>query len=144
MTRLSKPIVIFLDNATVDERILIITKLRPMINGMDLERIILQPKLVVTNLNREGERIDAFVVRYSSIRPHFINRDCYKNALVYGQSNWVGDRYEYTFTVPQLQYDEQGNILPATVDWINSGYPGGLIIVEKDTNNIVLGDIEYE
>lgn len=111
---------------------------------MDLEQIILQPKLVVTNLNREGERIDAFVVRYSSIRPHFINRDCYKNALVYGKSDWIGGSDEYIFTVPHLQYGEQGNILPATVDWINFGYPKGLVIVTQDTNNIVLGDIKYE
>lgn len=72
---------------------------------MDLEQIILQPKLVVTNLNREGERIDAFVVRYSSIRPHFINRDCYKNAIVFGESDWICSEKYNNIVLGDIEYE---------------------------------------
>lgn len=100
--------------------------------------------MCISNLSRYGNRLSQWSVRTSDANPHFINRDCYKNAIVYGDSDWIGDNNEYTFTVPPLQYDEQGNILPATVNWLNFGYPKDLVIVEKDTDNIVLGDIECQ
>lgn len=118
--------------------------IRPNTNGFSQAYIITQPRLVITNLSRHGKRLDSFIVRGSRCNPHFINRDCYKNAIVYGDSDWIGDNNEYTFTVPPLQYDEQGNILPATVDWLNFGYPKDLVIVEKDADNIILGEIECQ
>ena len=64
--------------------------IRPNTNGMDILSVVMQPHLVITNLSRLGDRLDFFLVRCSNCNPHFINRDCYKNALVFGQSDWIG------------------------------------------------------
>ena len=64
--------------------------IRPNTNGMGILSVIMQPHLVITNLSRHGDRLDYFLVRCSNCNPHFINRDCYKNALVFGQSDWIG------------------------------------------------------
>ena len=57
---------------------------------MDLEIVLSLPKLVVTNISRHGERLDYFLVRCSSCNPHFYNRDCFKDAIVYGESDYIG------------------------------------------------------
>jgi hypothetical protein len=140
VTRLSKPVVVFLDDEGVTVREAFLKHF-----GISRYNVNVHNRyMCISNLSRYGNRLSQWSVRTSEVNPHFINRDCYKNALVYGESDWIGDSNEYTFTVPPLQYDEQGNILPATVDWINFGYPGDLVIVEKDTNHIVLGDIECQ
>ena len=64
--------------------------IRPNTNGMGILSVIMQPHLVITNLSRHGDRLDYFLVRCSNCNPHFINRDCYKNAIVYGESDWIG------------------------------------------------------
>lgn len=64
--------------------------IRPNTNGMSPALIITQPHLVITNLSRQGKRMDNFMVRCSQTNPHFYSRDCYKNALVFGRSDWIG------------------------------------------------------
>ena len=145
VTRLSKPVVVFLDDEEVAVREAFLKHFDIPLYGVNVRNRY----MCISNLSRYGNRLSQWSVRTSEVNPHFINRDCYKNALVYGESDWIGDSLiartsEYTFTVPPLQYDEHGNILPATVDWVNFGYPGDLVIVEKDTNHIVLGDIECQ
>lgn len=90
--------------------------IRPNTNGMDIHSVIMQPHLVITNLSRLGDRLDFFLVRCSNCNPHFINKDCYKNAIVYGESDWIGDR---TFeNIYGLNISPNGEILPAQViDW---------------------------
>lgn len=58
---------------------------------MDLDVVLSLPRLVVTNLNRYGERLDYFLVRCSRCNPHFYSRDCYKGAIVYGESDYIGN-----------------------------------------------------
>lgn len=57
---------------------------------MDLDDVLSQPHLVVTNLSRNGERLDYYLVRCSRCHPHFYSRDCYKGAIVYGESDYIG------------------------------------------------------
>lgn len=135
MTKLSKPVVVFLDDEEVAVREAFLKQF-----GIPLRSVNVHNRyMCISNISRYGSRLSQWSVRTSECNPHFINRDCYKNALVYGESDWIGDSNEYAFTVPPLQYDRLGNVLPATVDWIGAVYP---IIVKKDTDNIVLGDIE--
>jgi hypothetical protein len=94
--KIFKPVVFFLDNATPDERRLIIDHIKPTLNGMYLENVLSLPKLVVTNISRHGERLDYFLVRCSTIYPHFYSKDCYKNAIVYGESDYVGPLVDTT------------------------------------------------
>lgn len=89
--KIFKPVVFFLDNATFAERKFIIRHINPTLNGMDLDDVLSQPRLVVTNLSRYGERLDYFLVRYSRCNPHFYSRDCYKGAIVYGESDYIGN-----------------------------------------------------
>lgn len=65
-------------------------RIRPVLNGMNLDDVLSQPHLVVTNLSRYGERLDYYLVRCSRCNPHFINRDCFKDAIVYGESDYIG------------------------------------------------------
>lgn len=145
VTRLSKPVVVFLDDEDVAVREEFLKRF-----GIPLYNVnVHNPHMCISDLSRYGNRLSQWSVRTSNTNPHFLNRDCYKNAIVYGESDWIGNSLiahlsEYTFTVPPLRYDRLGNILPATVDWINLGNPGDLVIVEKDTDNIVLGDIECQ
>jgi hypothetical protein len=88
--RIFKPVVFFLDSATLVERMIIMERIRPVLNGMDLDDVLSQPHLVVTNLSRNGERLDYYLVRCSRCHPHFYNRDCYKDAIVYGESDYIG------------------------------------------------------
>ena len=90
VTKLSKPVVVFLDTAPVKQRMQFMEMIRPETNGMDILSVIMQPHLVITNLSRHGDRLDYFLVRCSNCNPHFYSRDCYKNAIVYGQSDWIG------------------------------------------------------
>lgn len=57
---------------------------------MNIFSIVNQPHLVITNVSRHGNRLDYFIVRCSNCKTHFINKDCYKNAIVFGQSDWIG------------------------------------------------------
>ena len=139
VTRLSKPVVVFLDDEDVAVREAFLKQF-----GIPLYSVNVHNRyMCISNLSRYGSRLSQWSVRTSEVNPHFINRDCYKNALVYGKSDWIGDSLiaRCTFTVPPLQYDRLGNVLPSTVDWIGAVYP---ITVEKNTNNIVLGDIECQ
>lgn len=94
--KLFKATVIFLDNAPMPMRMRMMEMIRPNTNGMDIHSVIMQPHLVITNLSRLGDRLDFFLVRCSNRNPHFINKDCYKNAIVWGESDWVGERIDYT------------------------------------------------
>lgn len=69
---------------------------------MDLERVLSLPRLVVTNLSRHGERLDYFLVRCSSCNPHFYNRDCFKDAIVYGESDYIGVVEDGAMTVAEF------------------------------------------
>ena len=100
--RIFKPVVFFLDNATPDERRLIIEHIKPTLNGMNLDVVLSLPKLVVTNISRQGERLDYFLVRCSMVNPHFYNRDCYKNAIVYGESDYIGVVEDGAMTVAEF------------------------------------------
>lgn len=140
VTRLSKPVVVFLDDEEVAVREAFLKQF-----GIPLYNVNVHNRyMCISNLSRYGSRLSQWSVRTSNTNPHFLNRDCYKNALVYGESDWIGDSDVDYFIVPPLQYDEQGSILPTSADWTPLGYPGDLIKVEKDTDHIVLGDIECQ
>ena len=137
MTRLSKPVVVFLDDEDVAVREAFLKRF-----GIPLCSVRVHNRyMCISNLSRYGNRLSQWSVRTSEVNPHFINRDCYKNAIVYGESDWIGGGNDYAFIVPPLQYDEHGNILPATVDWLQCDYENRMI---KIADNIVLGDIECQ
>ena len=109
--KIFKPVVFFLDSAPLPERMLIIKLIKPVLNGMDLDDVLSQPHLVVTNLSRNGERLDYYLVRCSRCQPHFYNRDCYKSAIVYGESDWIGPLEDLSTaaitTMMRRQIDEE-------------------------------------
>ena len=76
-------------------------RIRPVLNGMNLADVLNQPHLVVTNLSRYGERLDYYLVRCSRCNPHFINRDCFKDAIVYGESDYIGPFGDGTITATE-------------------------------------------
>lgn len=109
--KIFKPAVFFLDNATLAERMFIIRHIKPTLNGMDFDDVLSQPHLVVTNLSRKGERLDYYLVRCSRCNTHFYSRDCYKGALVYGESDWIGPLEDMSMsaitTMMRRQMDEE-------------------------------------
>ena len=89
VTKLSKPVVVFLDNESsqVREEFLKLFDITEPVNTTT-------KYFCITNLSREGKRLDKYVVRTSNIYPHFFRRDCFNNAIVYGDSDFIG--YYYT------------------------------------------------
>lgn len=90
VTKLSKPVVVFLDDEPIDRRMQFMELIKPDTNGMSPALVATQSHLVITDLTRYGTRLDKFMVRCSQTNPHFYNRNCYKNALVFGRSDWIG------------------------------------------------------
>ena len=84
--KIFKPVVIFLDDEEVAVREAFLKRF-----GIDPSSVrCCTPHMCISNLSREGNRLSQWSVRTSETRTHFINRDCYKNALVYGESDWIG------------------------------------------------------
>ena len=89
VTKLSKPVVVFLDNESsqVREEFLKLFDITEPVNTTT-------EHFCITNLSRDGNKLDKYVVRTSAIYPHFFRRDCFNNAIVYGDSDFIG--YYYT------------------------------------------------
>lgn len=100
----SKPIVFFLDDVLPSKRrdILLLTKAN--LNGTPLEWAVYKPRLVVSNISRGGERLTEFVARGSTSRPHFYTREAFKDALVYGESDYIFE--ENTHSTDKVELGE--------------------------------------
>lgn len=101
MTRLSKPIVIFLDDEDVTVREVFLNKF-----GIPLYSVnVFSRYMCISNLSRQGNRLSQWSVRTSEVNPHFINRDCYKNALVYGKSDWICSEKYNNIVLGDIEYE---------------------------------------
>jgi hypothetical protein len=84
--KIFKPVVVFLDDEDVAVREAFLKRF-----GIEPSSVrCCTPHMCISNLSREGNRLSQWSVRTSEIHPHFINRDCYKSALVFGESDWIG------------------------------------------------------
>lgn len=81
--------VFFLDSASTLKRIQVYNLTKPVIDTEQLHYALKSPRFVVTNLTRNGSRLDYFVIRHSTARPHFYSPKCFEGAIVYGTSDWI-------------------------------------------------------
>lgn len=111
VTKLSKPVVVFLDDEPSQVR-------EVFLKWFDITEPVntTTEHFCITNISRDGKKLDKYAVRTSDIHPHFYSRDCLNDAMVYGDSEFIGD---YTVdTVDWLRITPDGEILPAQViDW---------------------------
>lgn len=86
VTKLSKPVVVFLDNESSQVR-------EVFLKWFDItEPVNTTTKyFCITNIARDGKKLDKYVVRTSNIYPHFFSRDCFNDAVVYGDSDFIGN-----------------------------------------------------
>ena len=112
MTKLSKPIVVFLDDEPSQVREVFLKWF-----GITEPVNTTTEHFCITNISREGKKLDKYAVRTSDIHPHFYSRDCLNDAMVYGESDFIGDVYTVD-TMDWLRISPNGAILPAQViDW---------------------------
>ena len=83
------PIVFFLDSASTLKRIQVYNLTKPDIDKEQLAYALKSQRFVITNLTRGGSRLDNFVIRHSTARPHFYSPKCFEGAIVYGISDWT-------------------------------------------------------
>ena len=83
------PIVFFLDFADKSKRVGIVNITNPIMDTEQLHCALKSPRFVVTNLARNGSKLDYFVIRHSTARPHFYSSKCFEGAIVYGTSDWT-------------------------------------------------------
>ena len=135
-TRLFKPVVVFLDNepSQVRESFLKLFDITEPVNTTT-------EHFCITNLSRDGKRVGKYVVRTSAIHPHFFRRDCFNDAIVYGDSDFIGDGY----TVENFERLGISPIPPVQViDWGMTATEHMKIREEylKKASNVYIGELE--
>lgn len=139
MTKLSKPVVVFLDNESSQVR-------EVFLKMFDItEPVNTTTKyFCITNLSRDGNKLDKYVVRTSNIHPHFFSRDCFNNAIVYGDSDFIGDYYSIeNFELLGIPLNEE--ISPVQIiDWGMTATEHMKIREEylKKASNVYIGELE--
>ena len=133
VTKLSKPVVVFLDNESsqVREEFLKLFNITEPVNTTT-------KYFCITNISREGKKLDKYVVRTSNIYPHFFRGDCFNDAMVYGDSDFIG----YYYTVENF---ERLGIPPVQIiDWGITATEHMKIREEylKKANNVYIGELE--
>ena len=129
VTKLSKPVVVFLDNESSQVREVFL-KLFDITEPVNTTT----KYFCITNIARDGKKLDKYVVRTSNIYPHFFRRDCFNNAMVYGDSDFIGDYY----SIENFERLGVSPILPAQViDW-------DMTATEhmKNASNSYIGELE--
>ena len=79
----------FLDSANTLQRTQVYNLTKPVIDKEQIAYALNSPRLVITNLARNGALLDHFIVRHSTARPHFYGPKCFEGAIVYGASDWI-------------------------------------------------------
>ena len=79
----------FLDSANTLQRTQVYNLTKPVIDKEQLAYALNSPRLVITNLARNGTLLDHFIVRHSTAHPHFYSPKCFEDAMVYGISDWT-------------------------------------------------------
>ena len=79
----------FLDFTDEPKRVGIVNITNPIVDTEQLHYALKSPRFVVTNLARNGSKLDYFVIRHSTVRPHFYSPKCFEGAIVYGTSDWI-------------------------------------------------------
>ena len=138
VTKLSKPVVVFLDNESsqVREEFLKLFDITEPVNTTT-------EHFCITNLSRGGNRLDKYVVRTSDIYPHFYSRDCIDGAIVYGDSDCIGD--DIFASINQLITAREREISPVQViDWGMTATEHMKIREEymKKASNVYIGELE--
>lgn len=138
VTKLSKPVVVFLDNETSQVR-------EVFLKWFDItEPVNTTTKyFCITNIARDGKKLDKYVVRTSNIYPHFFSRDCFNDAVVYGDSDFIGN---HTFeNINWLNMTSDVCIPPVQItDWNMTATEHMKIREEylKKANNVYIGELE--
>ena len=138
VTKLSKPVVVFLDNEPSQVR-------EVFLKWFDITEPVntTTEHFCITNLSRDGNRLDKYVVRTSNIYPHFFRRDCFKYAVVYGDSDFIGN---HTFeNINWLNMTSDVCISPVQVmDWGMTATEHMKIREEymKKASNVYIGELE--
>lgn len=139
VTKLSKPVVVFLDNESSQVR-------EVFLKWFDItEPVNTTTKyFCITNIARDGKKLDKYVVRTSNIYPHFFRRDCFNDAIVYGDSDFIG--YYYTVeNFERLGIPLNEEIPPVQViDWGMTATEHMKIREEymKKASNVYIGELE--
>lgn len=113
VTKLSKPIAVFLDDEPSQVR-------EVFLKWFDITEPVntTTEHFCITNIARDGTKLDKYTVRTSAIHPHFYSRDCLNDAMVYGDSDFIGDDVYVFENINWLNISPDGEILPAQViDW---------------------------
>ena len=108
VTKLSKPVVVFLDHEPSQVR-------EVFLKWFDIVEPVntTTEHFCITNISRDGKKLDKYAVRTSDIHPHFYSRDCLNDAMVYGDSDFIGD--DVFESINWLNISPDGEILPAQV-----------------------------
>ena len=139
MTKLSKPVVVFLDDEPSQVR-------EVFLKWFDITEPVntTTEHFCITNLSRDGKKLDKYTVRTSYIHPHFYRRDCFNDAMVYGDSDFIGDVYTVD-TMDWLRISPNGELLPAQViDWGMTATEHMQIreAFRKQASNVYIGELE--
>lgn len=137
VTKLSKPVVVFLDVEPSQVREVFLKWF-----GITEPVNTTTEHFCITNISRDGKKLDKYAVRTSDIHPHFYSRDCLNDAMVYGDSDFIGD---YIIDMDLLRISPAGEILPAQViDWGMTATEHMKICEEyrKQASNVYIGELE--
>lgn len=138
VTKLSRPVVVFLDNEPSQVR-------EVFLKWFDITEPVntTTEHFCITNISREGNKLDKYVVRTSNIYPHFFSRDCFNNAIVYGDSDFIGN---HTFeNINWLNMTSDVCIPPVSIiDWGMTATEHMKIREEclKKASNVYIGELE--
>lgn len=138
VTKLSKPVVVFLDNEPSQVR-------EEFLKWFDIVEPVntTTEHFCITNISRSGKKLDKYVVRNSRVHPHFYRRDCFNYAMVYGVSDFIGD--DVSKTINWLNLTRDGDILPVqAIDWGMTATEYMKIREEylKKASNVYIGELE--
>lgn len=91
--KLSRRRAYFLDDELASDRLRVIKATHPKMDT-DLIQAISRPHLCVTNVSRTGETLTGYVIRHSSVKPHFESFKVLTNITCYGRICHVGEECE--------------------------------------------------
>lgn len=139
VTKLSKPVVVFLDHEPSQVR-------EVFLKWFDITEPVntTTEHFCITNISRDGKRLDQYVVRTSNIYPHFYSRDCFNDAVVYGDSDFIGYYYSVE-NFERLGIPLNEEIPPVQIiDWGMTATEHMKIREEylKKASNVYIGELE--
>lgn len=83
----------FLDHSFPAERLRVWRAFKPF-SSLPFAYYFWAPHLCITNVSRDGETLSRYVVRSSSMQPHFDSYEALKGVDCYGQVCYIGNTIE--------------------------------------------------